>query len=189
MKRLLLLLVLMAGAALLSGCGQQGPSASDAAQTASAAPAQEASRAPEAAATVVPDEPVLAVSLADPPHMDLTALSDTVAYSQMINIAMDAADYEGQTLRLRGTYVSYVAQETGKLVHYIAMLDQTACCQVAMEFRVAGPAMRPEDYPRQGSTIELTALIGTFVYNDYTYPLLTANGITVLEQGPELPQE
>ena len=159
MKRFVAAL-LLTGALLLSGCG--------------------AKEEPVVAETASP------VAESIPPQNDLAHLSDTMAYAQLYNVAINPQQHIGQTFRLRGVYYATQMPETGEVVHLLLVRDQAACCEVALEFQAADARAYPQDFPANYSTIELVGVLGTIQAGEYTYPLLTVSDIQVLE-GPNQP--
>jgi hypothetical protein len=177
MKRIVLLSAVLLAVMLLSGCGG-APASTQAPALPSATIAPSAASSP----TLVPlpaASGATPVPLNDPPQVDMARFSDTMAYSQMMNIALSAEEYAGQTIRASGFYLAYTLEDTGEVLHYIAQQDAAACCSIALRFELTGTHQYPQDYPEQGSDILVTGVISTFTFNDYVYPLLVANSIEI----------
>ncbi len=64
--------------------------------------------------------------------IDLTAMTETVAYSQIYKVYSSPTYYVGQTIKVEG-YV-YVSGSS----YYICVLDATKCCTVKVQFDANG---------------------------------------------------
>ena len=124
MKRIALLSAVLLAVMLLSGCGGM-PASTQAPALPSATIAPSAAPSP----TLVPlpaTSGATPVPLNDPPQVDMARFSDTMAYSQMMNIALSAEEYAGKTIRASGFYLAYTLEDTGETLHYIAQQDAAA---------------------------------------------------------------
>lgn len=113
---------------------------------------------------------------------DLTRLGYTMAYAQMYDMLTNPANYVGQTLKLRGTYYGPQPEGADEPYHLILVKDETACCEIGMEFVVTGDTSALT-FPKEDAPIELTGLISTIEVEGNTYPVLFVNEVV------ELPQE
>ena len=83
--------------------------------------------------------------------IDLYGLSDTIVYSQILNILGNKEDYVGKTIRYRGWF-DY--QEGSKNTYFFAQVpDLAGCCYNGLEFIWAGEHQFPDDYPGYGDDI------------------------------------
>lgn len=108
-----------------------------------------------------------------PIDLDLSALSGTVVYSQVYDMVMDPQAYDGQRVKMRGTFSYY--QDPDTLQEYFAAIiaDATACCAQGIEFVWAGEHSYPEDYPPLDTEITVTGTFGTYEEYGNLYLQLT----------------
>lgn len=102
--------------------------------------------------------------------MDLTALSDTVAYAYVCAMISTPEEYEGQTVRLSGTFTVYQTSE--KTYFACLVTDSTSCCSQSIEFVLDGDYSYPDDYPALGSTITVSGKLSTYYEGTYRYVTL-----------------
>ena len=92
--------------------------------------------------------------------LDLTALNQTMQYSQVNQMLYEPGSYLGQTVQICGEYYK------GNHEPIIRVLDEQACCAQGIEFVLAGEHTYPDDYPAIGDEI---VIHGTFnTYEDET---------------------
>ena len=89
--------------------------------------------------------------------IDLTALSSTMVYSEVLNMLQSPDEYMGKSVRMTGSFA--VAEGDGRMYYACIIKDATACCSNGIEFLWDGDHSYPEDYPKQGSDI---TVVGTF---------------------------
>ena len=121
------------------------------------APSEEISKteAPETAAASDPSDV----------DVDLTVLSSTMVYAEVLNMMTEPNAYDGKTVKMRGRFgASYGYRPDGTinedvLIFACIIADATACCSQGIEFVLSGAYTFPEDYPELDSEITVT---GTF---------------------------
>lgn len=188
MKHIRFMIILTLLAALLAGCqGQQAPTRTPTElaqqyelvkqETSPPVQAQEAAQTPARADTGGASP----VPLHNPPHMDLSDMSYTMAYAQVYSMVMAPKRHQGETLKIKGSYYGFQTQE-GQDVHLILIIDEAGCCEVGMEFQITGNLAWPQDYPPNNSIILLTGLMDIIHHGDNPYPLLVANEIQVVKE-------
>lgn len=94
---------------------------------------------------------------ADGVDVDLTAMSSTMVYSEVLNMQQHPDDYLGKIVKMKGAFnVSEIDDN-----RYFACIikDATACCAQGIEFTWAGDHSYPDDYPEADTEI---TVIGTF---------------------------
>ena len=101
--------------------------------------------------------------------VDLTQMSETVAYSQAYAMVTAPEDYLGKTVRMSGTYSAYVDPNTQAVYYACLIADTAACCSVPIEF-VAGDIT---GLPEYGSVITVTGVFGTYQEGGNRYCQLT----------------
>ncbi|MBQ4248320.1 MAG: hypothetical protein II703_06975 [Ruminococcus sp.] len=94
---------------------------------------------------------------------DLSAMNDTMAYAQFVNIITDPDKYKGKTIKAKGTFA--VAEENGNTYFACMLTDATACCSQPLEFVLADTGRKyPADYPALESQITVVGKFG--MYNE-----------------------
>lgn len=97
--------------------------------------------------------------------VDLTVLSSTMVYAEVLNMMTEPNAYDGKTVKMRGRFgASYGYRPDGTinedvLIFACIIADATACCSQGIEFVLSGAYNFPEDYPELDSEITVT---GTF---------------------------
>ena len=89
--------------------------------------------------------------------VDLTALSSTMVYSEVLNMLQKPDDYMGKSVRMTGSFA--VAEGENRNYYACIIKDATACCSNGIEFLWDGEHDYPADYPKQGADI---TVVGTF---------------------------
>ncbi|MGI5898519.1 MAG: hypothetical protein ACOX8S_01175 [Christensenellales bacterium] len=115
------------------------------------------------------------------PDVDLTALSSTMVFAEVYNIMTNPDDYMGKTIKLSGQYYASYDELFKKYYHFIVIEDATACCQQGLEFAVKGETDYPQDYPPDGTVIELTGSFSSYDESGYTYYYISTDTIIVLQ--------
>ena len=93
---------------------------------------------------------------------DLTKLSETMRYAEVLHIQGAPENYVGKTIKVEGYF--YIYESDIRNVYVCLVPDSTACCTAGLEFRLAGEHVFPDDYPK---TDELITVAGTFgAYSD-----------------------
>ena len=112
--------------------------------------------------------------------VDLTELSGTMAYAEILNILTKPEDYFGKTIKIAGPYAEAYYDVTDLYYHYVVVEDITACCAQGLEFILAGEYEYPGDFPEEKTKIEITGVFGSYIELDRTYYCLTTDEIKVL---------
>ena len=141
MRRGILILALLTICALLSAC-------------ASTSAASEAT-APTAAPLTV--------------DLDLTRLSATVLYSQVYNMMSEPDSYLGKVIKMAGYYSPYNDVERGVVYHACVIPDAMACCAQGIEFVWRGDHKWPDDYPAEGTDLDVTGRLESYIEDGYMY--------------------
>jgi len=112
--------------------------------------------------------------------VDLTALSSTLVYAEVYNIMTTPGDYEGKTIKVGGLYQANYYEPTQQYYQCVIIADATACCQQGLEFLWSGKHKYPDDYPQDGTPIELTGVFESYEELGNTYYRLAVDEVTVL---------
>lgn len=143
----------------LAGCGQASAAESEAAQVA-------------ALTQGVQD-------YAQGVDVDLTQMSSTMVYSEVYNMVSSPDDYEGKTVKMRGTFSYYHDDNRDKDYFSCIIADATACCSQGIEFVLAQEATYPDDYPALGEEITVAGVFHTYEEDGYLFcQLLAAEQMT-----------
>lgn len=113
--------------------------------------------------------------------VDLTALSSTLVYAEVYNIMVSPENYIGKTVKMRGSYYASYYEETGKYYHYIIVEDAAACCLQGLEFIWNGEHTYPEDYPADGTEVEVVGTFGTYEELGVSYSYISTDEINIIE--------
>ncbi len=112
--------------------------------------------------------------------VDLTVLSSTMVYAEVFNIMLEPESYLKKTIKVRGEYYSYYHEEKQEYYHFIVIADATACCQQGLEFILLGEHQYPDDFPVDGTEIELTGIFKSDVEDELTYYYIETNSFNII---------
>lgn len=86
------------------------------------------------------------------PLVDLTGLSQTMAFAELAAMTFSPEDYLGKTVRMQGKLAVYPANPSLGVDYFytVVMEDATACCQQGLEFVWDGPT------PAEGTQLVVT---------------------------------
>lgn len=173
MKRLLLILLAAGILGSTAACGrlQRKTAIPETTETYITKPT--AAESGEETGESVPTAPSEEISKTEAPEtaaasdvdVDLTVLSSTMVYAEVLNMMTEPNAYDGKTVKMRGRFgASYGYRPDGTinedvLIFACIIADATACCSQGIEFVLSGAYNFPEDYPELDSEITVT---GTF---------------------------
>lgn len=107
--------------------------------------------------------------------VDLTVLSSTMVYAEVLNMMTEPNAYDGKTVKMRGRFgASYGYRPDGTinedvLIFACIIADATACCSQGIEFVLSGAYNFPEDYPELDSEITVTGAFKSGEQNGIPY--------------------
>ena len=127
---------------------------SDTVNEAVSAPAEEVDTAASADAEGIPE-----------PDIDLTAMSSTMVYAEVLNMVTDPEPYLGKTIKASGPFASYHDESTGNDYYACIVQDATACCSEGIEFVLA----EGYEYPKEGETVTVQGTLDAYVEGEYLY--------------------
>lgn len=130
--------------------------ASSATPASNSAPTPETQTTPPAPAREKP-EPIKSESVSV--DVDLTTLSSTMVYSEVLNIMTYPQTYVGKTVKMRGIFAYYHDEQTDQYYFGCIIQDATACCAQGIEFILTDDYLFPDDYPKEG---EIVTVAGEF---------------------------
>lgn len=111
--------------------------------------------------------------------VDLTKLSSIMVYAEVYNMMTSPDEYLGKTVKMQGPYYASYFEDTKKYYHYVIIEDATACCQQGLEFIWDGEHKYPNDYPIDGTNIEVTGVFGSYEELGLTYYYLTVEDVVI----------
>jgi len=110
--------------------------------------------------------------------IDLTVLSSTMLSAELINIRKNLDKYLGKTVKIRGVYSALYYEETEKYYFsVITYVDPAGCCSEGMEFAWNGDHVYPDDYPEEGTGIELVGKLESYEELGVRYCVLAVDEI------------
>lgn len=101
--------------------------------------------------------------------VDLTALSSTMVYSEVYNMVVTPEEYVGKTIKMSGSFATFINEEDGRYIFGCVITDATACCAQGIEFELSDDYKYPDDYPKDGDTICVTGTFDTYQEEQFTY--------------------
>ena len=148
----------------LAGCVQNKPPA----ETVSATKAQTTASTTEVQTEAAPTTFVMPQDLPEVDY-DLSAVSNTMMYSQVYDMIYTPDRYLGKTVRVLGPFDQYTDEETGK-PHCVCLIqDATACCTQGIEFELADTNT---DLPPKGGMVLVSGTFDTFMNGPFLYCVL-----------------
>ena len=96
--------------------------------------------------------------------VDLTTMSSTMVYSEVLNMMSYPDNYKGKIIRMNGTYQSVYDENTGNTYYYCVIKDATACCASGLEFVLGGGK-----YPQEESRITVQGKFTTYFEGEFEY--------------------
>ena len=115
--------------------------------------------------------------------IDLTVMGKDMVYSTVYQMVYNPKDYIGKTVKMEGQYFVAFSNnpENTNFYNYCLVADATACCQQGLEFLCYdGHDTYPDDFPEDGTEVEVTGVFETYQEEGYTYFRLTYADMTVL---------
>ena len=176
MKRIICLLWIAVFILTLTACSDSKG------ETSSAASSEATSQASSASdpTTVVTDnntsDGTKANSKSDPPKtdgvdVDLSKMSATMVYSEVLNMQQHPDDYMGKIIRMKGPFS--VTEIDGNRYYACVVKDAAACCSTGIEFVRAGDYTYPDDYPEKDEEITVTGAFNIYSEGESKYLQLT----------------
>ena len=152
MKRLIALLTAVIMTAALAACGDKTV-ASGTTETVNSAQQTETAQSVQKSADGI--------------DVDLTTMSSTMVYSEVLNMMQKPQDYIGKTVKMQGAFSIAEIDEN----RYFACIikDATACCSQGIEFDWKGDHSYPDDYPEQGGDITVVGTFSTYMEGQQRY--------------------
>ena len=133
--------------------------------------------APEGYTTNQPNDiPTLDVLNVD---IDLTRMSVTMVSAQVMQIMLFPEDHIGQTIRIRGSHLSFDWLEADMVIHYV-VLDLTAgCCGQGIEFILPKEIKEAIGYIPQGAVLDIVGIYSSYEVFDTIFHYISVIDIVV----------
>ena len=112
--------------------------------------------------------------------VDLTKLNSTMVYSEVYSMVNEPDEFLGKTIKVQGAFNASYFDQTGKYYYFIVISDATACCAQGLEFIWSGDHAYPQDYPENGTTVEIVGTFGQYDELGVTYNYILTDSINVL---------
>ncbi len=94
--------------------------------------------------------------------IDISEVSQTVAYAQILDMASNPDNYKGKSVRMRGTFFYYYDQAKDIAYYTCAVQDATLCCAQGIEFELAEDKVYPDDYPAENAIFTVSGIFDTY---------------------------
>lgn len=102
--------------------------------------------------------------------VDLSQLSSTMVYSEVINMAGEPDKYVGKTVKMTGSFSAWHDEEKDKTYYSCMVSDATSCCAQGLEFVLKDEKAYPQ---QEGEMITVIGTFGTYEEDGYFYCQLT----------------
>jgi hypothetical protein len=99
--------------------------------------------------------------------VDLTTMSSTMVYSEVLNMQKQPDQYIGKIVKMSGPFS--VTEIEDKRYFACLIKDATACCSTGIEFDLAGDYTYPDDYPEKDSEITVIGSFTTYMEGNSKY--------------------
>lgn len=106
---------------------------------------------------------------ADGIDIDLTQVSSTVAFTEILTMQYYPEEYLGKTIKVHGTFNSFLDESTGKYYCACVIYDEAGCCTTGVEFALLDPPPYPEGFPEENSEITVVGVFQTYEENGQMY--------------------
>ena len=77
--------------------------------------------------------------------VDLTVMSSTMIYSEVLNMMTNPDDYVGKVIKMEGIYSTFHDDNTGNDYYACIIQDATACCAQGIEYVLSDGQSYPAD--------------------------------------------
>ena len=112
--------------------------------------------------------------------VNLSALSATMLFAEIINIMNSPDDYLGQVIKIHGEYFNYYHEEDNQYIHFVLVFDEMDCCEKRFQFRVNEDFGSPEELFEIGEGIEIIGVFKSCDGEDWDGYYLAVEELNVL---------
>ena len=121
---------------------------------------------------VVAENAVFETNKEEKPELDLTALNETIAYSQLVNILKEPDEYLGTPIKVKGIYSAPFNGFSHVYNYTVTIQDNTQCCAQGIEF-----FLRNENdlslLPEEGELVTIKGTLDLFEEGKHAYCLIS----------------
>ena len=97
-------------------------------------------------------------------YIDLSTQNSNMVYSQIYDMVTHPSNYNGTTIKAKGTCVVTTNSQTQTLKYSLLIKDALGCCSQGLEFVLASG-----DYPSDGVEIIVEGVFTSFAEQDFPY--------------------
>ena len=101
-------------------------------------------------------------SSGDDIDVNLSVLSATMLFAEIINIMNSPEDYLGQVIKIHGEYFNFYHEEDNEYIHFVQIFDEMGCCEQGFQFRVNENFGSPEELFEIGEGIEIIGIFQSY---------------------------
>ncbi len=173
-KLLIMLLIMITGIAMLSGCGDSADTGDTSTEGVAVEESQDTASDSSGDWNNINEQPEIDISTLGGPggvDVDLSKLSSTMVYAVVNDMLMKPNSYIGKTVRMNGAMSVYHDEETGNTYYACLIRDATACCAQGIEFSTTDE-YSVEDYPADGEDLTVVGRYDLYEDNGYQYCIL-----------------
>ena len=98
----------------------------------------------------------------DKVDVDLSAYSETMAYTEALYIADHFEDYRGKSMKIKGFFKAYESTWVGYYFYACEVMDNTACCSIYFEFVPRDTLNYPTDFPEEDAMITVAGFFDPY---------------------------
>lgn len=110
----------------------------------------------------------------DTVDIDLTQSSETMLYSEVIDMGTSPENYVGKIIKVHGQYMFFHDEMSENSYPTVVVLDATKCCATGLVFELEGDA----GYPQEDQEFTVTGVLDYPSSEDCPFPILKNAVIT-----------
>lgn len=99
--------------------------------------------------------------------IDISDMSSTAVYAEIVNIKSNPSNYLGKTLIVKGIYSSTYDKITDIFHNYLIFYDSMGCCYQSLEFVCV--ETNNDKLPKEGEKVQLQGLLDSYKLGESTY--------------------
>lgn len=118
---------------------------------------------------------------ADGIDYDLTTMGSDMVYATVYLFMTEPEEFEGKKVKMKGQYLSSYFEPTKSYYNYCFISDAAGCCSQGIEFAPKEKLKYPDDFPKDGTDIEVVGEFETYTEEGKLYCHLKDSKMTVLK--------
>ena len=111
--------------------------------------------------------------------VDLTLLGSTMLYAEVNKMMTNPDDYIGKTVKANGFYAASFYE--GSYYHFVLVDGVDACCPEGLMFIWSGEHSYPDEYPDEGTNIEIVGTFDSYEGFDFPYYCFEDADVVIVE--------